>query len=220
MELLILAETFTLIFFKTRNRGKLESRQVRVSNHTYVRPYTLYSAENAEGREIGGRSYSRLHRFLNLFGGRNRGGGETALSEFVRLKIYPMRVVYQATSPSLLASLSPPLFPREFALSTFFPPPFPFFIFNFISLFVTLPLVPSLSFSLSLPLSSTAFIDNFSITRVGKKRNILYTKFVATRLEMVKNSATVGHCSPQLSKFVGKFLFQIEGDKEETGGSL
>lgn len=210
-----------MIFFKTRNRRKLESHQVRASNHTYVRPYTLYSAENAEGREIGGRSYSRLHRFLNLFGGRNRGeGGDRSF------RICPIENLSDARGVPSNLSLSPGLaftspFPTWICFIHLFPSPVSFLYFQFY-----FPLRRSSSCSplfcllLFLSPSSTAFIDNFSITRVGKKRNILYTKFVATRLEMVKNSATVGHCSPQLSKFVGKFLFQIEGDKEKTGGSL
>lgn len=204
-----------MIFSETRNRRRLESRQVRASNHTYVRPYTVYSAENAEGREIGGRSYSRLHRFLNLFGGRNRGEGGGGDRSF---RICPIENLSDARGVPSNLSLPPswPRFHLPFShVNLLYPPfpllPFPFFIFNFISLFVTLPLVSSYSVFFSLSFSFHRRPRSSIISRSqesGKERNILYSKFVATRLEMVKNSTTVGHCSPQLSKFVGKFLFQ------------
>ena len=115
---------------------------------------------------------------------------ETALSEFVRLKIYPMRVVYQAAPvppfhplPQPQPRFHPPLFPREFALSIFFFSrlSFLFSIFLFVTLlsfssrsFFSPPLFLSLSLSLPFFFSPpTAFVDYF-VDHTSRKTNEIF----------------------------------------------
>ena len=165
---------------------------------------------------------------------RSRAGEEkeTALSEFVRLKIYPMRVVYQAAPvppfhplplPQPRSHL--PLFPREFALSIFFslsllhPVSLLYFQFSSSSLFLfffsfSLVLSPLLFFSCHQRCSSIIS----SITRVEKPTKYFITGFcVVTGFEDCEEfNNWRRHPSPQLLKFAGKFSRLEGGWSEES----
>lgn len=166
-------------------------------------PYSEGKAEGMRRRGCGEGS-SRLHRFLNLFARVQKEERETSPSEFVRLKIYPMRVVYQAAlvppyrSPhhrrflfSIVLRRYPPFYHVSLFLFLLRLPRFPLFIFL---LYFFLLLFSFFFFSFLvfffLFTDSSRLVNNFSIARVDSQREIFYSPCCYNSLRFVKNSET------------------------------